>query len=264
MDISLPDSADPTLTVTRVAEHLWHALEDDQVVGRAHTTRRSDGRLFVSVDTWHEAVFRHLAGAMLKELPRPVFTVLDEEDTDLTAAWLMAGFSIERRELGYAVPTDPGVTGLDGALVPANVTIIPAGEADEVSLRALYNALRAEIDATVGWRTMPVEVVPRPEGPTAADLPQFVVAAHGSEYVGLLRLATVTRQPRIGLLAVRAAHRRRGIGRALLAHTLNDLHRRGTPSAWAEVNEGNAAASALFEGVGAHAAVRNLELGARR
>ncbi|NUR26557.1 MAG: GNAT family N-acetyltransferase [Catenulispora sp.] len=264
MDTSLPDSADPVLTVTRVAEHLWHALEDDQVVGRAHTTRRSDGRLFVSIDTWHEAVFHHLAGAVLKELPRPLFTVLDEADADLTAAWLMAGFSIARRELGYVVPTDPRVTGLGGVRVPADVTIIPAGAADEGALRALYRALRAEIDATVGWRTMPAEVLPRPEGPTAADLPQFVVAAQGSEYVGLLRLATATRQPRIGLLAVRAAHQRRGIGRALLAHSLDVLHRGGVWSAWAEVNEGNAAASALFERAGAHATTRNLELAAHR
>jgi GNAT superfamily N-acetyltransferase len=46
------------------------------------------------------------------------------------------------------------------------------------------------------------------------------VAAQCGQYVGLLRVAMVTRLPRIALIAVRANRQRRGIARALLAHAL--------------------------------------------
>ena len=78
-------------------------------------------------------------------------------------------------------------------------------------------------------------------------------------YLGLVRVVTV-RRPRIGLLAVRAEERRRGIGRALLAHALEAAHRAGFAEAWTEVQESNHAAAALFEGVGARPVSSNLEL----
>lgn len=86
------------------------------------------------------------------------------------------------------------------------------------------------------------------------------MAARSGQYVGLLRLAPVTRRPRIGLIAVRADQHRVGIARALLAHVLGSLHRSGVETASAEVNESNGAAAALFEGVGARRAGSNLEL----
>ena len=258
------DSAAPAIAVTRVADLQWHAHEDDQVVGRGHAAQRPDGRLFVSIDAWHEAAFHRLASAMLAALPRPLYTVVDEADAELTAAWLVAGFSIGRRERGYLLPTDPAGTGLGAVRPPAGVVIVPAGAADEHRLRALDRAIRAEVEATVGWHTMPAEVLRLPAGVTVLDPSAYVVAAQGSEYVGLLRLAAVTRQPRIGLLAVRAGHQRRGIGRALLAHALNQLHERSTAraagTAWAEVDEANAAAIALFEGAGGRHAATDLEL----
>ncbi|NUP48241.1 MAG: GNAT family N-acetyltransferase [Catenulispora sp.] len=285
MDTLHPASGpvDRTIVVNRVAEHQWHALDDDRVAGRGNAVRRPDGRLFVSVDAWHEAVFRRLASALLADLPRPLYTVVDETDIDQTAGWLLAGFSIGRRERGYLVPTDPADTGLVSADLastrladigpagtatavpvpvppPAGVTIIPAGSADGHRLRLLDRAIRDEIGATVGWQTMPAEVIALPPGVTVPDPSKYAVAAQGSEYVGMLRLATATRQPRIGLLAVRADHRRRGIARALLAHTLTTLHARGTRAAWAEITEANTAALALFEAAGARHAATNLEL----
>jgi ribosomal protein S18 acetylase RimI-like enzyme len=59
---------------------------------------------------------------------------------------------------------------------------------------------------------------------------------------------------------VRADRRRRGIARALLAHVLGALHRCGIERASTDVNEANAAATALFEGIGARRASSNLEL----
>ncbi|MFI5891759.1 GNAT family N-acetyltransferase [Actinoplanes sp. NPDC051513] len=242
--------------ISRVAADQWHALEDDLVVGRGEASRRADGRLFVSIDAWHGAAFDRLAAAMLAALPRPLHTVVDEADLDLTARWQRAGFTIRRREWEYAVPTDPGATGLDEALPPPGVTIVAFGRAEEAPLRALDRTIRDEVEAAAGWQDMPAEVLTRP----VLDPSKYAVAAQSGHYVGLLRVATVTRLPRIGLIAVRADRRRRGIARALLAHALGALHHVGKETAAAEVTESNMAATALFEGIGARRAGSNLEL----
>ncbi|MER6379405.1 GNAT family N-acetyltransferase [Streptomyces sp. NPDC001250] len=246
--------------ITRVADRQWHALDDDLVVGRGHAEHRPDGRLFVSIDAWHDATFDRLAEAMLAELPAPLYTVVDEADVELAAGWRRAGFTIRRREWEYAVPTDPRVAGLDEVLPPSGVTIVPAGQADESLLRAVDRAIRDEVEATDGWwQSMPAEVIPRLEGGTIVDPSKYAVAAAPDRYLGVIRVVTVNR-PRIGLVAVRAGEQRRGIARALLAHTLGTLHRSGFAAAWTEVHESNQAASALFEGIGARPMSSNLEL----
>ncbi|WP_053849386.1 GNAT family N-acetyltransferase [Streptomyces sp. NRRL B-24085] len=245
--------------ITRVADRQWHALDDDLVVGRGHAQHRPDGRLFISIDAWHDTAFDRLAEAMLKELPSPLYTVVDEADIELTAAWRRAGFTLRRREWEYVVPTDPQVTRLDAVLPPSGVTILPAGQADERLLRAVDRAIRDEVEATVGWQSMPAEVVRRREGDTIVDPSKYAVAAAPDRYLGLIRVVTAIR-PRIGLIAVRADQQRRGIARALLAHALATLHRSGFTEAWTEVQESNRAGSALFEGIGARRMSSNLEL----
>jgi ribosomal protein S18 acetylase RimI-like enzyme len=242
--------------ISRVALGQWHALEDDLVVGRGNASRRPDGRTFISIDAWHGAAFDRLAETMLTALPRPVLTVVDEADLDLTAQWQRAGFTTQRREWEYFVPTDPHVTGLDSALPPPGVTIGAVGSAEEARLRALDRTIRDEVEAGPGWQDMPAEVLARP----ALDPSKYAVASRSGQYVGLLRVATVTRVPRIGLIAVRADHQRRGIARALLAHVLGALNRIGKETASAEVTESNMAATALFEGIGARRTGSNLEL----
>jgi ribosomal protein S18 acetylase RimI-like enzyme len=219
--------------------------------GRGETFRRPDGRLFLSIDTWDDADFALLAAEMLPGLPRPLYTVVDEADADLRSRWESVGFTTRRREWEYIVPTAPGAAG-----PPAGVTIGPPS--DERSLRALDDAIRAEVEAAVGWQEMPAEILPRPDG--AWDLAKYVVAESSRGYEGLVRVVAVTRQPRIGLLAVRADRQRRGIARALLTHVLNTLHHKGIETAVAEVNEANPAATTLFEGVGARRVSSNLEL----
>ncbi|WP_238013374.1 GNAT family N-acetyltransferase [Dactylosporangium sp. AC04546] len=244
-----------TVLISRVAPRQWHALEDDLVVGRGETSTRPDGRIFVSIDAWHGAAFDALVEAMLAALPRPLHTVVDEADLDLTAQWQRAGFTTRRREWEYVVPTDPHVTGLDSALSPG-VTIQAFGSAQEAPLRALDRMIRDEVEAGQGWQDMPAEVLTTP----VLDPSRYAVAALAGQYVGLLRVATVTRRPRIGLIAVRADHQRRGIARALLAHTLGALHHIGRETASAEVTESNVAATALFERIGGLRAASSLEL----
>lgn len=241
--------------VSRVAETMWHALEDDLVVGRGATSRRPDGRLFVSIDSWSGEAFDRLAAVMLAALPRPLHTVIDEADVALAADWERAGFATRRREWEYVVPTDPRVTRLESDFAPG-VTVESGSRADGPRMRALDRAVRAEIEAGPGWGEVPAEVVVAPE----FDPAKYTVAARSGEYVGLLRVATVTRLPRIGLIAVRAGHRRKGVARALLTHVLGALHHVGKEAASAEVAETNVAAIALFEGIGARRSGSNLDL----
>ncbi|SFW70513.1 GNAT family N-acetyltransferase [Amycolatopsis australiensis] len=237
-------AGDPAVVIARVAQRHWHALADDRVIGRGEASPRPDGRTFLSIDAWHRPVFDRLADAMLADLPSPLYTVVDEVDRELTAGWQRAGFTTRRREWDYVVPTGPRVAGL---AVPPDVTI---GPADEGPLRALDRVIRAEVEASVGWQEMPAEVRPRAAGDTIVDPALYTVAAEAGRYVGLIRVVQATRLPRIGLIAVRAGHRRRGIARALLAHALGALHESGIPAATAEVNEANPAATALFGGIG--------------
>ncbi|MFF3491069.1 GNAT family N-acetyltransferase [Streptomyces sp. NPDC002795] len=258
--MNTPSTRHPVV-VTRVADHQWHALENDEVVGRGHASHRPDGRRFISVDAWHDTAFAALAETLLVDLPGPLHTVVDENDTELASKWREFRFTVGRGEWEYALPTDPAVTGLGTARPPADVTVVPAGAADETRLRALDRTVRGEIEATVGWRTMPAEVRPLPPGVTVVDPAKYTVAeAPDGTYLGLLRLATATRRPRVGLLAVRTDARRRGIARALLADVLNTLHRSGVRAASAEVDESNEAAKNLFDAIGARRVNRALEL----
>jgi ribosomal protein S18 acetylase RimI-like enzyme len=236
--------------ITRVDDLGWRAVQDDRVVGHGEASRRPDGRIFLSIDTWHGAVFDRLASAMLADLPGPLHTMVDEADHDLMARWERAGLSVRRRELEYVVATDPLVTGLDTAPAPPGVTILGLGAARQPALEQLYGAVRAEIDAAVGWDTMPVEVPPRPDG-APIDPSRYVVAEAADRYVGLVRVMGRRRHARIGLIAVREGLRRRGIGRAMLAEVLDALHRGGVQTASAELDERHSAARALVEGIGA-------------
>jgi ribosomal protein S18 acetylase RimI-like enzyme len=247
-----------TVTISRVAEHQWHAIENDLVVGRGHASRRLDGRTFLSIDTWRDAVFDQLAGAMLADQPAPRYTVVDETDGDLTASWVRAGFATWRRESEFVVPT-----GLTTAAAPAGVVIVTADEVAEAPLRELDRAIRAEVESTLGWQTMPAEVLPWQGGTRPIDPAQYTVAARDDRYVGLVRVATMTRRPRIGLVAVLAAEQRHGIARALLSRVLGELHCSGFDAATAEMDETNEAARALFEGLGGRRTGSSLELVSR-
>ena len=136
------------------------------------------------------------------------------------------------------------------------MTVKAFGSAQEAPLRALDRTVRDEVAAGPGWQDMPAEVL----APAVPDPSKYAVAAQGNRYVGLLRVTMPTRLPRIGLVAVRADQQRRGIARALLAHTLGALHGIGKATASAEVTETNLAATALFERIGARRTGSSLEL----
>ncbi|OLT13273.1 GNAT family N-acetyltransferase [Pseudonocardia sp. CNS-139] len=242
--------------VTRVTGEQWRAVADGREVGRGDASRRSDGRVFLSVDAWHGAVFDRLAEAMLAELPRPLHTLVDGTDHDTTARWERAGMAVRRREWLYRLPVGSRP---DVVPPPPGVTLLPVGAAEQGPLQEAYSAIRAEIEATVGWAAMPVAMPPEPAG-APIDPSRYAVAAGPDRYEGLVRVVARRRHARIGLLAVRADRRRRGIGRALLADVLAGLHRDGIDTASADVDGSNAAATALCDGLGGRRVGSGLEL----
>ncbi|MBO1336558.1 GNAT family N-acetyltransferase [Streptomyces sp. VRA16 Mangrove soil] len=250
-------TAQAPVLVERVEEDQWQALEGGCVTGHGDVARRPDGRTFVSVDAWSAAAFERLVRAVPAALPKPLYAVVDEDDTEQLTRWQRAGFAVHRREWVYSVPTAAPDTDVP---LPDGVSLIGVGGAEEEPLRALDRVVRAEVEAGPGWWTMPAEVLPLPPGVTVVDPAKYAVAVRDGAYVGMLRLAPVTRRPRIGLLAVRESARRQGIGRALLARVLADLYRSGVRAASAEVHGDNAAALALFDGIGAQRSDANLEL----
>jgi ribosomal protein S18 acetylase RimI-like enzyme len=110
---------------------------------------------------------------------------------------------------------------------------------------------------------MPAEVLPWQVGTRPLDPSKYTVAVRDGRYVGLVRVATMTRRPRIGLVAVPAAEQRQGIARALLSQVLRELCRSGFEAATAEIDETNTAAMALFEGLGGRRTGSSLELVSR-
>ena len=73
--------------------------------------------------------------------------------------------------------------------MPPGVTVEAGSRADEARLRALDRTIRDEIEAGPGWHDMPVEIPASP----VLDPSKYTVAARSGQYVGLLRVATVTR-----------------------------------------------------------------------
>src|SRR3954466_12322482 len=91
--------------IMRVTEGHWRAVVDDREIGRGDASHRPDGRIFLSVDAWHGAVFDRLAEAMLPAPPRPLHTVVGGTAPDTTERWERAGMAVRRREWLYQVPT---------------------------------------------------------------------------------------------------------------------------------------------------------------
>jgi len=178
---------------------------------------------------------------------------VDESDLDLRTRWIQAGLTTRRREWEYVMSSGTG-TGTGTAPSP-DLTLLPVGTAELEPLRQLDNEIRAEVETTIGWDRMPAAVLSRPLDPA-----HYAVAVVRDTYVGLARVAQLPRHTRVGLIAVRSDHRRRGIARALLTEILAVTQARGVDTVSADVHEANAAAVALFDAAGARRTGSNLEL----
>jgi GNAT superfamily N-acetyltransferase len=219
------------LRVTRApGDLIWRALDGDTVAGEVRAWRRPDGRHALFFDAWRFDTYRPLADAVANDLRRDLFATLDDSEFDALDACARAGFTEHRRESCYKIPSDPALTGLGDAALPPGVSVISAGEADIDRLRLLDDDLRQDVPGTDGWRWDPAGFKEETYRHRFDPETYLVAVAPDGQYAGLVRVWN-NRVPRLGLVAVRAPYRRRGIARALLGRALGVLHERGAAGA---------------------------------
>ena len=245
------------LPITEVAPgREWHALDDDRVVGRAHVLRRPDGRTYVAVDAWHADVGAELLDEVVAAVPGPLHAVLGEDDAVQVALYGLAGFAEVRGEDEVLVPVviGPGEV--------AGVTVVSATEVGVRELCRLDELLRADVPGSDGWVNDPAEFEALSFDPRWFDPETYLVAvaAGGGGPVGLVRVWRRVRVPRLGLVGVLPAYRRRGLATALLHRAFRPLAERGIAEVSAEVDAADTASRALLRRFGAYRTGGTVEL----
>lgn len=243
------------MPITEVAPgREWHALDDDVVVGRAHVLHRPDRRTFVAVDAWHADVGAALLDEVVVAVPGPLHAVLGEDDAVQLALFGLAGFAEARREDEVLVPVRTGPADRPG------ITVVSATEVGVDRLARLDEQLRADVSGCAGWVTTAAEMSDQLDRPWF-DPETYLVAAAGDDLAGLVRIWRRREGvPRLGLVGVRPAYRRRGLATALLHRAFAPLAARGVTEVSAEADAANAPAQALLRSFGARRTGGTVEL----
>jgi GNAT superfamily N-acetyltransferase len=250
------------LAISRMGSALtWRALDGDLVAGEVSARLRPDNRWFVYFDTWRADACPPLADAVARDLGRNLYVTLEDAEFDALDACARAGFAVHRRESYYRIPTDPAVTGLAGAVLPAGLDILSAADADITRLRLLDDALRQDVPGCEGWRWDAGHF--RAETFSSFfDPATYLIAVDraSGQYAGLVRIWRSRAGPRLGLIATLTQHRRHGVARALLGQAFTVLAARGDTSVVGEVDDTNVASLSLLTGLGARRYGGNVEL----
>jgi ribosomal protein S18 acetylase RimI-like enzyme len=254
------------LAISRMQPALtWRALDGDLVAGEVSARLRPDNRCFVYFDTWRADACPPLADAVARDLGRDLYVTLEDAEYDALEACAQAGFAVHRRESYYRIPTDPAVTGLAGAVLPAGLGVLSAADADITRLRLLDDALRQDVPGCEGWRWDAGQFSAETFGPFFDPATYLVAVDRASgQYAGLVRIRRTRAGPRLGLIAMLARYRRRGAASALLGQAFAVLAARGATSVTGEADDANVAAISLLTGLGARRYGGNVELIRRR
>ncbi len=234
-------------------EH-WLAFDGDDVIGALHPWRAPDGRHRLYYDKCRADAYAPLAAA----IPGECFATLDAADNDALTALAGAGFTENRRESEYTIP----VTRVETP-VPAGIDIVTADKTELEPLMLLDCAIRADIPGSEGWQPDPVWFREETYDSPFFDPQTYRVALAGRDYVGLARVwkpLPGQRYGRLGCVGVLAAHRRQGLGRALIAQAFAPLAGPGAVAVTAEADAANAASHALLASFGGRVTGGSIEL----
>jgi ribosomal protein S18 acetylase RimI-like enzyme len=243
----------PLIRVVRASPGLvWRAFEADQAVGAVTAFLRPDDRWFVAFDSCRADSYRPLLAAVGRDTGGDLRVVVEEGDDQALEQFTALGFTIDRRESNYVIPTDPALTGLRETTEPEGVVIISAVDAYEDQLRLLDEVLRQDVPGAAGWKWDPGDFHDETFS-SEFDGATYLVAVGvtSGDYIGLVRVWNSPGRPRLGLVAVTRAHRRRGLARVLLGRAFGVLHGRGKPEVTAEVDDTNIACRLLLQQIGA-------------
>jgi ribosomal protein S18 acetylase RimI-like enzyme len=239
----------------------WCALAADATVGEIRCFVRPDRRCFVFFDSCSAEAFAPLVSAAAAEMRQDLYAEVDEADTEVLLRHEKLGFSFNRLDNLFVIPTDPNLTGLVSLAVASDFTLVQADRVEETRLRSLDDALRQDVPGTDGWKWD--EAGFREEMSRAVfDPATYLVAVEGAsgQCAGLARIWNDPARPRLGLIAVLPQFRRRGLARALLAEAFAVLADRGKTEVSAEVDETNIASLSLIESLGARRIGGTIEL----
>ncbi|MFC5262637.1 GNAT family N-acetyltransferase [Kribbella qitaiheensis] len=233
-------------------EH-WVAWREGEVVGAVHPVLTPDRKLRLFFDRTLPEAYESLVAMV----DGPCQTTIDGAEAASLETLRGLGFEVSRAELLVEIP----VARTEYA-VPAGYRVISASDTGVRELMTLDAALRDDVPGAEGWQ--PDEQWFREETYDSPffDPETYLVALDPTrDYAGLVRIWNGPRPlPRLGLIGVLPAHRRRGLARALVGAALNVLAARGESVAIAEVDETNTASRALLGSFGATQTGLELEL----
>ena len=239
-----------------VPGQLWHALDDDEVVGRADVLRRPDGRTFVAVDAWHADVAAELLETVVRAVPGDLYSTVGEDDAVQLALLGLAGFAEVRREDEYVVPVVAGDSAVPGC------TLVSARDVGVARLAGLDDELRQDVPGAGGWQNDLADFAERTFDARLFDPQTYLVAVDDrtGELAGLVRIWRASRVPRLGLVGVRRPYRRRGLATALLHAAFRPLADRGVAQVTAEADVTNVPSRTLLARFGARRTGGTVEL----
>jgi uncharacterized protein YndB with AHSA1/START domain/ribosomal protein S18 acetylase RimI-like enzyme len=240
----------------------WRAVVGDRTVGTAMLRLRPDDRTFVVLRSGQPGAYAPLLAAITDEVDGPLHTEVDADDVEALDHLGSYDFEVARRAGTYVIPVGDARARLRDADWPEGYSPVGVDDVDEDDLRELDDALRQDVPGTDGWRWDVRGFREETYESPAFDPELYRVARHDrtGTHVGLVRIWNNPDTPRLGLIAVDAAHRRRGLARSMLADVFAVLERRGASEVRTETDDGNHAARRLLLDLGARRTGSTVEL----
>ena len=243
------------LRIKRVSPGLtWRAFDGAETVGEVRARLMPNSRWIIGFEQCRDDAYQPLIDAVAAGVGgEDLYLNVGERYTENQARFTELGFVVNRREGFYRMPTDPAITGLVKAEPPAGVVFVSAIDADEEDLRLLDQALREDVPGSEGWIWDPADFREQTFDSSDFDPATYVVAvdSDSARYIGLTRVWVGRGLPRLGLVAVLPAYRRRGLATAMLGRVFGVLYGRGKAEVTFEIDDTNEASLALLTGAGA-------------
>lgn len=197
---------------------------------------------------------RDSAAQVLAEAVRQRLRVVVEVDSDRVdeiESLVRVGFALRRTETRYRLPIASALHRLP-ASDPPGLAFVSAVDVDVARLHRLDETLRADIPGSEGWSATVDEFRRSDLDGADFDPRTYLVAVEGGADAGLIRVWVGDSEPRLGMVGVIGARRRRGIASALLARGLRaTVDVTGARSVTLEIDDGNDASKTLFTRLGA-------------
>jgi len=242
----------------------WQVPNDGGPTGEVHAWVRPDARCSVWFGPCDPDCYAPLLAAIAADVPHSLYIEQDESDSESLTRFVRLGFTVNRQEGLYRIPTDPGENGLLDAGLPGGLRLISAADADEDRLRSLDDLLRQDTPGSDGWQWDAAGFHAETFSSQFDPATYLVAVGSAGEYAGLVRVWNRPETPRLGFIAVTRKHRRTGLARALLARAFGVVHGRGQPQVTAEVDSSNRACLTLMASLGARRTGGTVELIKRR